>query len=128
MATKEDVEAYLLRAGLEAEEIEDGTWVIHGQDEHVPDVVLHVEDPIVVFRMKVMDLPEGDVTSLLRLLLELNASEMLHASFGLENDVVVLGGAQQLENLDYNEFQAMLDDMYVGINRHFGAIREAAGA
>jgi hypothetical protein len=53
---------------------------------------------------------------------------MLHAAYGLEDDMVVLGGAQQLENLDFNEFQAMLDDIYLAVTRHYEVIKEAAGA
>jgi hypothetical protein len=128
MATKADIESYLIQAGLESDEIEEGTWVIRGQAAHVPDVVLRVDEPIVVYRMRVIDLPESDLAPFMRKLLVLNAREMLHASFGLEDDVVVLGGAHQLENLDFNEFQAMLDDMYVAINRHFESIRDAARA
>lgn len=126
MATKADIESYMIRAGVEYEEIEDGTWVIRGQDAHAADVVLRAEDPIVVYRMKVIELPGEGVEPFLRKLLTLNSSEMLHAAFGLEDDMVVLGGAHQLENLDYNEFQAMLDDMYMAITRHFEAIRDAA--
>lgn len=128
MATKEDIESYLIRTGVEYEEIEEGMWVVRGEESHVADVVIRAEEPIVVFRMKVMELPKGEMESFLRHLLTLNAAEMLHAAFGLENEWVVVGGAQQLENLDYNEFQAMLDDIYMAITTHFGAIKEAAGA
>ena len=128
MATKADIEAYLMRSAVDYEEVEEGTWVIRGEAEHTADMVLRVEDPIVVFRMKVMSLPEKGLEGYLRQLLTLNAREMLHSAFGLEDDMVVLGGAQQLENLDYNEFQAMLDDIYMVITNHLETIKEAAGA
>ncbi len=128
MASKADIEAYLIRAGVEYEEIEDGTWVISGQEAHSADVVVRVEEPIIVFRMNVMKLPDERGEGFLRKLLELNAGEMLHASFGLAGDVVVLGGAQQLENLDYNEFQAMLDDLYMGVTNHFKTLKELKAA
>ena len=128
MATKQDIEAYLIRASVEYEEIEDGTWVIRGESAHSADMVIRLEDPIVVFRMKVMKVPDNGVEVFLRTLLTLNAREMLHAAFGLEDDMVVIGGAQQLENLDYNEFQAMLDDIYLAVTNHYESIKEAAGA
>ena len=131
MASKADIEAYLIRAGVEYEEIEDGTWVLSGQEAHSADVVVRVEEPIIVFRMNIMKLPEQNIVPFLRRMLELNAMEMLHASFGIEGDVVVLSGAQQLENLDYNEFQAMLDDMYMAVTNQFPSLKdlkEAAGA
>jgi len=54
---------------------------------------------------------------LFRGLLELNA-ELLHSSYSLQGDKVVLSGAQQLENLDFNEFQAMIDDMCMALDKH----------
>ena len=128
MATREDIESYLIRSGVEYEEVETGTWVIRGEVEHVADMVLRADDPIVVYRMKVMELPKVPLEPFMRKLLVLNASDMLHAAFGLEGDLVVVGGAQQLENLDYNEFQAMLDDIYLAITSHFPSIKEAAEA
>jgi hypothetical protein len=128
MATREDVEAYLIRAGVEYDEVEEGTWVVRGQETHSVDVVVRVEDPIVVYRVKVMSLPEQGQERFLRQLLELNAREMLYASFGLEDSVVVVGGAQQLESLDYNEFQAMLDDLSLAVTEHFATLKQAAGA
>lgn len=128
MATKADVETYMIRASVDYEEVEEGTWVIRGEDAHNADMVIRVEEPIVVFRMKVMTVPEDGVEGFLRNLLLLNAREMLHAAYGLEDDMVVVGGAQQLENLDYNEFQAMLDDIYLAVSKHYEGIKEAAGA
>jgi hypothetical protein len=125
MATLGDIESYLIRAGVDYEEIEGGTWVIRGEQAHSADVVIRVEDPIVVFRMKVKTIPKDGVEALLRQLLTLNAREMLHAAFGLEDDMVVVGGAQQLENLDFNEFQAMLDDIYLAVDKHYETIRAA---
>lgn len=128
MATKADVEAYMIRASVEYEEVEEGTWVIRGEEAHNADMVIRFEEPIVVFRMKVMTVPEDGIEGFLRNLLLLNAREMLHAAYGLEDNMVVVGGAQQLENLDYNEFQAMLDDIYLAVSKHYEGIKEAAGA
>ena len=59
--------------------------------------------------------------TLFRALLELNA-DLLHSSYRLEGDRVVLTGAQQLENLDFNEFQAMVDDMCIALDNHIDRI------
>ena len=87
MATQADIESYLMRAGLDYEEVEEGTLVIRGEAEHTADVVMRVDDPIVVYRMKVTALPEKGIEDFLRKLLTINAREMLHASFGLEDDI-----------------------------------------
>lgn len=128
MATVADVESYLIRAGVDYEEVEGGTWVLRGEQAHSADIVIRVEEPIVVYRMKVGAIPNDGMEGLLRRLLTLNAQEMLHAAFGLEGDTIVVGGAHLLENLDYNEFQAMLDDIYLAVNSHYETIRAAVEA
>ena len=34
MATKADIETYMIRAALDYEEVEEGTWVIRGEEAH----------------------------------------------------------------------------------------------
>ena len=50
-------------------------------------------------------------------LLRLN-SQLMHSAYALEGDNVVLSGAQELENLDRNELQAVLDDMAIALDNH----------
>ena len=47
-------------------------------------------------------------------MLTLNTTEMVHGAFGLEGETVVIIHALELENLDLNEFQAVVDDMSHG--------------
>ena len=43
---------------------------------------------------------------------------MVHGAFGLEGDAVVIVHALELENLDLNEFQAVVDDMSMAVAKH----------
>ena len=43
---------------------------------------------------------------------------MVHGAFGLEGDAVVIVHALELENLDFNEFQAVIDDMSMAVAKH----------
>jgi Tir chaperone family protein CesT len=43
---------------------------------------------------------------------------MVHGAFGLEGDSVVIVHALELENLDLNEFQAVIDDMTMAVVKH----------
>ena len=43
---------------------------------------------------------------------------MVHGAFGLEGDTVVVVHALELENLDLNEFQAVVDDMSMAVGKH----------
>ena len=46
---------------------------------------------MLVFRVKVMELPKHHREELYRTLLELNATEMMHGAYGIEGARVILG-------------------------------------
>lgn len=119
MVTREDIESFLLRSELQFQEIEDGMWMAGGGDEG-PALVIHYSPPLLVFRLKVMDQPgdESACTRLFRRLLELNASDLMHAAYGLEEGDVILTETLEVENLDYNEFQATVDSFQMALASH----------
>ena len=45
MKTKEDIESYLLKAGLPYQEVKEGTWVVGGDDD-AHKIVLRLEPPV----------------------------------------------------------------------------------
>jgi hypothetical protein len=118
MVTREDVERYLLQAGLTSEEVEPGMWIAHSDGGAA--VVVHHSPPVLVFRVKVMDAPRdvAKCTDLYRSLLRLNAGELVHAAYGLEEDDIVLTETLELENLDQNEFQAVIDSIQMAMATH----------
>ncbi|MBA3318554.1 MAG: hypothetical protein H0T50_10745, partial [Gemmatimonadales bacterium] len=59
---------------------------------------------------------------LFRQLLELNARELVHGSYGLEGDHVVLTDTLDLENLDYNEFEASFDSITLAVASHLAEL------
>jgi hypothetical protein len=120
MKTAEDLESYLLRAGLPYEPIKPGIWLVQmGQaGDDAGRLAVSMAGPVVAFRLKVMDGPAKGREDLYRTLLQLNTTEMVHGAFGLEGDAVVLVDALELENLDFNEFQAVIDDMSMAVTKH----------
>ena len=119
MVTREDVEGMLFRAQLRADEVDEGMWLARSADGG-PALVVHYSPPVLVLRAKVMDLPgdQGRCTGLFRRLLELNASDLVHAAYALEEDDVILTEALELENLDENEFQAVVDSIQMALATH----------
>jgi hypothetical protein len=118
MVTREDVERYMLRSELSFEELEQGMWLAHSEDG--PALVIHHSPPVLVFRVKVMDAPRDATkcSDLYRSLLRLNAGELVHAAYGLEEDDIVLTETLELENLDQNEFQAVVDSIQMAMATH----------
>jgi hypothetical protein len=125
MANREDIESFLgrLDGSVDSEEVEKGIWVLTPGDESTP-IVVSFDPPVVVFRVKVMDLPEdaGAKTELMQKLLELNAEGLVHGSYGIEGSLVVLTDALQLENLDFNEFQSSVDSIMLALASHMSAL------
>ncbi len=120
MRSAEEIESFLLDLELPFRRLGDEPtmWVLHDEDSHLQNIIVYKTDTILNFRIKLFDLPEEPPVALLRRLLMLNASEMVHGSYGLEEDAVVLTGALELENIDLNEVQAMLDSFALAISTH----------
>jgi hypothetical protein len=116
MRTLKDVEAYLdkLNRRYEASGHE-GTYLMHSSNPALPPIALRVDPPLVVLRVHVGDAPGPNHAALFRKLLELNAKDLVHASYGLEGDRIVLSSALELENLDFNEIEATLDEIDVAL-------------
>lgn len=123
MVTREDVENFLLRMELEVEEVESGMWIVQPAGDSARTVV-HYSPPLLVLRTKVLDVPDdpGRCTELYRRLLELNATEMVHGAYGIEENDVILADSLELENLDFNEFQASVDSMQLAVASHLESL------
>lgn len=125
----DQLDSYLLNSGLPYEQIGNGTWVLRPESAHGAQIGIKISDPIILFSIQMFELSH-DIKQRERLfqtLLELN-SELLHASYSLQGNQVVLSGAQQAENLDLNEFQAMVDDMCMALDNHYDRIAPLVSA
>lgn len=119
MSSSETVESYLRRTGMAHDQVEATTWLITLEDTRSSRILARIEDPIILFSTPIFPVGEDthDRVGLFQRLLELN-SELMHSAYALEGENVVLSGAQALENLDLNEFQAVIDDMTMALDRH----------
>ena len=125
MITRDDIQSFLDRlesGGLTVMEIEPNLWLARTTDD--AEVVVHYAPPVVILRLRVMELPASEPrrSELFRQLLEYNARELVHGSYGLEGDHVVLTDTLELENLDFSEFEASFDSITLALASHFGAL------
>jgi len=125
MTTQEDIESWLDRldgASVAVKELGPGLWVVRTRDD--AEVVVHYAAPVVILRVRVMELPAGEPRrgELFRQLLEFNARELVHGSYGLEGDHIVLTDTLELENLDYNEFEASFDSLTLALASHLSTL------
>lgn len=126
--TREDVENYLLQLDRKFEE-QHGTFLV-STGPGSPPIAVQVAPPIVVFRVTIGAAPADDAhrLRLYQQLLQFNASDLMHSSYGVDGDTVVLSGALALDNLDVNEIEATLSDMDLALVRHVPGLFQAARA
>jgi len=125
MITREDIQSWLDRldgGALTVIEIEPNLWLARTRDD--AEVVVHFAPPVVILRVRVMELPESEPrrSELFRQLLEYNARELVHGSYGLEGDHVVLTDTLELENLDFSEFEASFDSITLALASHLATL------
>ena len=133
MVTREEIEHFLDRLtaeGASYSEVEPGLWLVKPTGALDFDVVVHYSPPVVVLRVKVMNVPKDQtqLATLSRRLLQLNATDLVHGSYGMERDAIVLTEALELAHLDYEEFLAAYEGMTLALASHLrelGSYREA---
>jgi hypothetical protein len=133
MVTREEIEHFLDRLSAEGasySEVEPGLWLVKPTGALDFDVVVHYSPPVVVLRVKVMNVPtdQSALATLSRRLLQLNATDLVHGSYGIEREAIVLTEALELAHLDYEEFLAAYEGMTLALASHLrelGSYREA---
>ena len=123
MVTREEIENFLDRISAEGatyREVEQNLWVVNPEGESSADLVVSYSPPVVVLRVNVMQLPADDdkCSKLTRRLLELNASDLVHGSYGIQKDTIILTEALELAHLDFEEFRAAYDGMTLALATH----------
>ncbi len=129
MVSREDLESFLIRMDLEHDEVDDGMYLVRGPNSGLP-VVVHYSAPLLLCRMKLMDLPKdegGKNGELYRTLLELNACDVVHGAYGIENGELILSDTLELETLDFHELRASLESIELAASGHMNRIRALAG-
>jgi hypothetical protein len=124
--TDEDLEGYLTKLERRFEKTEDGTFLI-GMGPGRPTAALKLAPPVLVAQVRIGPAPKGNIqleASVFRRLLELNASDLLHAAYAIEGGEIVLSAALELDGLDLNELEAVLADIGLALGEHVPGLLE----
>jgi hypothetical protein len=128
--TREDVERLLAFAERPFERLDDGTIVVPLVPGQAP-AMIRVEPPVVLMQVHIGATKLSDhaqAAAFYRRLLELNATGLLHAAYGIEADSVVLSAGLELDNLDPNELEAVLADFALALVEHVPSLRTMASS
>jgi hypothetical protein len=127
MINREDLESFFIRMSVETEEVDENIWVLKGGEDDA-NVVATYAPPVVLLRLKVMDLPQDatdqQLAPLFRKLLELNASDLVHGSYGIEEGDIALSDALELETLDFQELRASYESIVFAASSHMKDLAE----
>ena len=133
MVSREELERFLDRLSAEGvthTEVEPGLWRVRPGGAFDFDIALTYAPPVMLLRANVMELPEDAdrCNALARRLLELNATDLVHGSYGIADQSIVLTEALELSHLDYEEFLAAFESMTLALASHireFATFRDA---
>jgi hypothetical protein len=125
MIGTEDLQGWVDRLGggtLEVEHPGESIWVVHAQAG--VSMVVSLQPPVAILRIRVMASPKDGKqrAGLYQRLLELNATDLLHGAYGLEDGFIVLTDTLALEGLDYRALEASFDAMTLALATHSGAL------
>jgi hypothetical protein len=128
--TRDDIERDLEARGRSFEVLDEHTIAVPLVAGQAP-AVLRFEPPVVLMQVNIGNAEftsDAKAVAFYRRLLELNASDLLHASYGLEGNRVVLSAALALDNLDSNELEATLSDLALALVEQLPSLHHLAAA
>lgn len=125
MITRDDIQAFLDRTGHPVESVADDLWLLRTPEG--AELAINHAPPVLVLRVRVMQVPadQSAAAALFRTLLEINARDLVHGSYGVEGDHIVLTDTLELGHLDYSEFEASIDSLMLALASHRGQLVQA---
>ena len=113
------IEQYLIELKYSYQEVKPNFWLLDDNEQNIEGMAVIYADPLVIIRLQVMNAPIRNRQEFYTKLLELNASEMIHGSYGLEGEKVVIIDTLEYETMDYAEFRASLDAISLALTQHY---------
>lgn len=127
VSSSEDVEAQLIRLDRRFERLDDGTLLVRIAANQ-PPAALRLSEPVLVAQVEFGKVPADPEKQrqLFQKVLELNATDLVHAAYAITSDTLVLMAALELISLDPNELEAALSDFDLALSEHTPILRQLA--
>jgi hypothetical protein len=116
---KNKIEQYLIEMMLTYQEVSPNLWLIDDAEHNLTGIAVMHADPLVLFRVVVMDAPSTDRLELFTRLLQLNANDVFHGAYALEDEKIVLINTLDYATMDYGEFRSTLDAFSLALAQHY---------
>ncbi len=119
MSSLPKIEQYLIDLGISYQEISKNAWLIEDENKGYPKMIVSLSDPLVIISADVMPVPKENAETLFRMLLELNATDLLHGAYAISgNDIIVIDTLEQA-SLDKDEFLASIESISFALLEHY---------
>ena len=122
MATNSEIESFFEELEISYDTVGEGIWVLNLEEQGIENLVINHEPPLILFRIKLMDMPSKNREEFFKRLLELNATDLVHGAYGLEEGNIILIDSLQSENLDINELEASIESLAFAATQHYAEL------
>ncbi len=119
MSTLSKIEQYLIDLGISYQDISNNSWLIEDENKGYPKMVVSLSDPLVIISADVMPVPKENAERLFRMLLELNATDLLHGAYAISGDDVIVIDTLEYATLDKEEFLASIESISFALLEHY---------
>jgi hypothetical protein len=113
------IEQYLINLMITYRQIDTNLWLLDDAEHSLQGVVVMQTEPLVVIRAEIMEVPKQNLLELYTKLLELNAVDIIHGAYALDNGKIVLIDTLEYSTMDYEEFRAALDSFSLALTQHY---------
>ena len=113
------IEQYLIDMMLSYQQVGENIWLLDDEEHSLQGVAIMLSEPLVIVRVEVMNVPSQNPVELYVRLLELNAADLIHGAYALENGKIVLIDTLEYDTLDYGDFRATLDAISLALTQHY---------
>ncbi len=113
------VEQFLIDLGISYQEISNNSWLIEDENKGYPKMIVSLSDPLVIISADVMPVPKGNAEALFRMLLELNATDLLHGAYAISGSDIIVIDTLEHATLDKEEFLASIESISFALLEHY---------
>ncbi|MDR1838505.1 MAG: YbjN domain-containing protein [Treponema sp.] len=113
------IEQYLIDLMITYQQVDNNLWLLDDEKHSLQGVAVMQAEPLVIIRAEIMDVPKNNLLELYTTLLELNATDIIHGAYALDNKKIVLVNSLQYDEMGFEEFRASLDSFSLALTQHY---------
>ncbi len=123
MLTPEKLEHYFLSLNYDYSEVTEGVWLVNADHDNSTNVVISLADSLMIFRLKLVEVPSDADAAFYKKLLGLNM-KLDHGAIAIDADDLVLIDTVEVAGIHAEEIHASVMALENGAQMIYKAIQE----